>query len=114
MDKLRKDNDNLKKSNESLRRERQYEKQKALNSYEASGMSYHALNQTVKALSLSKQKLTTEVREKERAYERGYILFLQAVLVLSGYVGFFIYFLRDRRSFIERGCGGGVRAPRSK
>ena len=61
VDKLRKDNDNLKKSNESLRRERQYEKQKALSTYEASGMSYHALNQTVKALSLSKQKLTAEV-----------------------------------------------------
>lgn len=62
VDKLRKENVNLKKSNESLRRERQYDKQKALNTYEASGMSYHALNQTVKALSLSKQKLTAEVR----------------------------------------------------
>lgn len=67
MDKLRKDNDNLKTANESLRRERQYEKQKALSTYEASGMSYHALNQTVKALSASKQKLSSEVRARVQA-----------------------------------------------
>eukprot|EP00903_Cladosiphon_okamuranus_P010022 g9504.t1 len=67
--KLRKDNDNLKKSNESLRRERQYEKQKALSTYEASGMSYHALNQTVKALSASKQKLTVEVKQQREAHD---------------------------------------------
>lgn len=74
VDKLRKDNDNLKKGNESLRRERQYEKQKALTTYEASGMSYHALNQTVKALSLSKQKLTAEVRVDTIIFKCQYFL----------------------------------------
>lgn len=83
VDKLRKDNDNLKKGNESLRRERQYEKQKALSTYEASGMSYHALNQTVKALSLSKQKLTAEVR---RGAETGlFSRVFSFALVLSCY-----------------------------
>lgn len=61
VDKLRKDNDGLKTANDSLRRERQQERQKALSTFEASGMSYHALNQTVKALSASKQKLIAEV-----------------------------------------------------
>ncbi|CAM9345683.1 unnamed protein product [Pylaiella littoralis] len=79
VDKLRKENVNLKKSNESLRRERQYDKQKALNTYEASGMSYHALNQTVKALSLSKQKLTAEVMQQQTAHAEDRVAMLEII-----------------------------------